>query len=132
MADKRYKILIVEDDQSLSEVLKDRFENEGFDVFVAKDGAEGLIMALDKKPDVILLDILMPKLDGLSMLKKLRTYEQGKNIRVIVTTNVNDSKEVHEALALGARDFLVKSDWVLADLVDSVRNQLEEPGKYVS
>jgi len=131
MADKRHKILIVEDEEALSEILRDRFENEGFDVFVAKDGAQGLLMALDKEPDVILLDILLPKLDGLSMLKKLRTYEQGKNMRVIVTTNINDSKEVHEALALGARDFLVKSDWVLADLVDSVRSQLEEPYRYV-
>ncbi len=131
MADKRHKILIVEDEDSLSEVLQDRFENEDFEVFVAKDGDEGLKLALDKKPDVILLDILMPKLDGLSMLKNLRTYEQGKNIRVIVTTNVNDSKEVHEALALGARDFLVKSDWVLSDLVESVRNQLDEPYRYV-
>ncbi len=131
MADKRHKILIVEDEEALSEILQDRFENEDFEVFVAKDGAEGLKLALDKKPDVILLDILLPKLDGLSMLKNLRTYEQGKNIRVIVTTNVNDSKEVHEALALGARDFLVKSDWVLSDLVESVRNQLDEPYRYV-
>src|ERR1700747_143406 len=102
MADKRYKILIVEDEQALSEILRDRFENEGFDVVVANDGTQGLLMALEKEPDVILLDILMPKLDGLSMLKQLRTYEKGKNIRVIVTTNVNDSKEVHDALALGA------------------------------
>ncbi|HSW85811.1 MAG TPA: response regulator [Candidatus Saccharimonadales bacterium] len=131
MADKRHKILIVEDDEALLEILSDRFKGEGFDVFVAKDGEQGLQMALDKEPDVILLDILMPKLDGLSMLKQLRADERGKKMRVIVTTNVNDSKEVHEALALGARDFLVKSDWILSDLVDSVNRQLEEPFRYV-
>lgn len=132
MTNKRHKILIVEDEEALLEILRDRFENEAFDVFVAKDGTQGLSIALEKEPDVILLDILLPKLDGLSMLKKLRTYEKGKNILVIVTTNVNDSKEVHEALALGARDYLVKSDWILSDLVESVRNQLDEPDKYIN
>src|SRR5882724_6302693 len=127
MADKRQKILIVEDEGPLSEVLKDRFENEGFDVLIANDGEKGLAVALEKQPDVILLDIIMPKIDGLTMLKNLRAHEAGKNIRVVVMTNVNDSKEVHEALANGARDFLVKSDWVIADLVTSVRRQLSEP-----
>lgn len=131
MGDKQYKILIVEDEGPLSEVLKDRFENENFKVYVAKDGAEGLLMALEKEPDVILLDIIMPKVDGLTMLKNLRTYERGKNIRVVVMTNVSDSKEVHEALAYGAGDFLVKSDWVIADLVASVRHQLDDPASTV-
>lgn len=127
MSDKRQTILIVEDEGPLSDVLKDRFENEGFDVLTASDGAQGLLAALDKQPDVILLDIIMPKVDGLTMLKQLRAQEAGRNIRVIVMTNVNDSKEVHEALANGATDFLVKSDWVIADLVASVRHQLSEP-----
>lgn len=124
--DKRYKILIVEDDQPLAEVLQERFDNEGFTVYLAKDGESGLLMALEKEPDVILLDIVMPKLDGLSMLKELRTYERGKDVRVVVMTNLSDSKEVHEALAHGAHDFLVKSDWAIADLVTSVRNQLHD------
>ncbi len=128
MGDKRPKILIVEDDEPLVEVLSERFDNENFDVLIAKDGAQALLTALEKQPDVILLDIVMPQLDGLSMLKKLRTYENGKNIRVIVMTNLSDSKEVHEALANGAHDFLVKSDWAIADLVESVRNQLKEAG----
>jgi DNA-binding response OmpR family regulator len=127
MSDKRPKILIVEDEGPLADVLKDRFENEGFDVLTARDGAQGLMLAIDKQPAVILLDIIMPKVDGLTMLKNLRAHETGKNIRVIVMTNVNDSKEVHEALANGARDFLVKSDWVISDLVESVRHQISEP-----
>lgn len=128
MADAPAKILIVEDDAPLAEVLQERFENEGFDVIVAKDGADGLLQALEKQPDVILLDIVMPKLDGLAMLRQLRTHENGRGIRVIVMTNLSDSKEVHEALSLGAHDFLVKSDWAIADLVASVRNQLNNPG----
>ena len=127
MADQRYKILIVEDEEALSEVLKDRFDNEGFEVLVARDGEAGLKLALSRHPDIVLLDIIMPKLDGLTLLKRLRESDQGKNIRVVVLTNVNDSKEVHEALSLGARDFLVKSDWMISDLVESVRNQLLQP-----
>ncbi len=127
MGDQRYKILIVEDEEALSEVLKDRFDNEGFEVLVARDGEAGLKLALSRHPDIVLLDIIMPKLDGLTLLKRLRESDQGKNIRVVVLTNVNDSKEVHEALSLGARDFLVKSDWMISDLVESVRNQLLQP-----
>ena len=126
MGDKRHRILIVEDDEPLAEVLSERFDNEGFEVLTANDGVKGLMLALDKQPDVILLDIVMPKLDGLTMLKNLRTYERGKDIRVVVMTNLSDSKEVHEALANGAHDFLVKSDWAMADLVESVRKQLNE------
>lgn len=126
MSDDLAKVLIVEDDEPLVEVLSERFDNEGFEVIVAKDGEQGLKAALEKQPDVILLDIIMPKLDGLTMLKQLRAHEKGKNIRVIVITNLSDSKEVHEALANGAHDFLVKSDWAIADIVESVRNQLKE------
>lgn len=125
--DRKDKILVVEDEEALSEVLKERFENEGFDVFVARDGEKALQLAMEKQPDLILLDIIMPKLDGLSMLKQLRGFDWGKGIRVIVLTNVNDSKQVHEALSLGARDFLVKSDWLISDLVTSVRTQLKQP-----
>lgn len=132
MSERPKKILIVEDDTPLLEILQDRFKNEGFDVLTAKDGAEGLKMALDKQPDVILLDIVMPKVGGLTMLKNLRTYPSGKNIRVIVTTNLNDSKEIHEALSLGAHDFLVKSDWSLADLVATVSKQLDEPSAFTN
>lgn len=125
MSDKRHKILIVEDEKALNEVLKERFENEGFDVRVAQDGAEGLLLALEKPPDVILLDIVLPKVGGLDMLKKLRTYELGKNIPVVVLTNLSDTKQVHEALEHGARDFLVKADWVLSDVVENVRKIVE-------
>lgn len=132
MADTQYKILIVEDEGPLLEVLKERFENEGYKVFTAKDGAEGLTLALDEQPDLILLDIIMPKVDGLTMLKNLRADERGRKVRVVVLTNVNDSKEVHEALAAGASDFLVKADWSVSDLVDNVRKHLEQPGDFAT
>lgn len=124
MQDSSKLILIVEDEPPLSEVLQDHFENEGFRIIVAKDGEEGLMLALSKKPDMILLDINLPKLNGLDMLKQLRTYEAGKSIPAIALTNLNDTKEVNEALASGVSDFLVKADWSIADVVDSVRRKL--------
>lgn len=124
MQDADQLILIVEDDEPLSDVLKERFENEGFRVSVAKNGVDGLLVALEKHPAIILLDIIMPQLGGLDMLKQLRGYEAGKDIPVIVLTNLSDSKEVHEALANGARDYLVKADWAISDVVESVRKQL--------
>lgn len=127
MADEPKKILIVEDEEPLSAVLKDSLSSEGFAVTTASDGAQGLQAALDQKPDLILLDIIMPKLDGLSMLRQLRTYDAGRTIPVIVMSNLSDSKEVHEALANGARDFMVKSDWAVSDLVATIRRHLNDP-----
>lgn len=124
MQDSSKLILIIEDETPLSDILRDHFELEGFQIIVAKDGEEGLRLALDKKPDIILLDIMLPKLNGLDMLKQLRTYEAGKSIPVIVLSNLNDAKEVNEALASGVGDFLVKADWAIADVVDSVRRKL--------
>lgn len=124
MEDTSKLILIVEDEAPLSDILRDHFELEGFHIIVAKDGEEGLGLALSKKPDMILLDIMLPKLSGLDMLKRLRTYDAGKSIPVIVLTNLNDAKEVNEALASGVSDFLVKADWAIADVVESVRRKL--------
>ena len=82
---KTSKILIVEDERALRDILVTRFQNEGFDVISAEDGGKGLVVALEKKPDIILLDIMMPNVSGIDMLRQLRTYEDGKNMSVIVT-----------------------------------------------
>jgi len=121
----QHKILVVEDEEVLLGVLKDRLKNEGFDVLTARDGEQGLKMALEHQPDLILLDILMPKMGGITMLKNLRATPAGKDTHVIILTNVSDSKLVHEALTYGVRDFLVKSDWVLSDLVAAIRKQID-------
>lgn len=115
---------IVEDEEPVLNVLSSRFEKEGFEVIRASDGEEGLKAALEHQPDLILLDLLMPRMDGISMLKKLREDDWGKNVPVIVLTNLNDADKVASATEGGAFDFLVKADWKLEDLVKKVRQKL--------
>ena len=118
------KILIVEDEAQLLDVLRDEFSQAGFEVFKAKDGEEGYAVALEKRPDMILVDILMPKMDGLTMFNKMREHEELKKIPGIILTNVNDSGTISKALESGAFDFLVKSDWEPKSLVARVKEKL--------
>ena len=117
---QKKKILIVEDEASLSRALKDKFESEGFEVMVAENGAIGLQVALKELPDMILLDIAMPVMDGLEMLKLLKETETGKKIKVIILTNYGDMDKFVLAKDLGADDYLVKADWGMADIVARV------------
>lgn len=118
-------ILIVEDEALILRSLKDRFIKEGFTVFDASDGEKGLELALQNHPDIILLDIIMPKMDGISMLKELRKDEWGKDVKIIILTNLNYSEKVAEAMKNGVYDFLIKTDWKLEDVVKQVRDKLE-------
>ena len=114
------KILIVEDEASQRMALVDKFTREGFSVVEAKDGKDGLTIALQEHPDLILLDIVMPVMDGMTMLQKIREDAWGKDVKVIVLTNLSD------ALAHGSYDYLVKSDWKINDVVARVRARLDE------
>lgn len=118
------KLLIIDDEKMIAEPLAERFESEGFKIEMATDGEEGLQKALEILPDLILLDVVMPKMDGLTMLGKLRENEKGKNIPVIVFTNTNDAEKISKAVEGGASEFLVKVDWSLEDLVKKVKNKL--------
>ena len=126
MPDKKInkKILIVEDEDSLLKVLHEIFIDEGFNVLIAKDGEDGLKIALRDHPDMILLDLVMPKKDGITFLKELREDEWGKSATVIVLSNLKDAEEVSVALEQKAFDFLIKTDWKLEDVVKKVKLKL--------
>lgn len=124
MDDLHKKILIVEDEEPLSSVLKDRLSNEGFTVVVAGNGEEGLDLTLSEKPDLILLDILLPKKGGLTMLKQLRARNETGNLPVVMLTNLSDAGSINEAMELGVNDFLVKADTQISDIVDLIRSKL--------
>jgi len=124
MEDLQKKILIVEDEDPLSSVLRDRLTNEGFTVVVATDGEMGLQMVFAEKPDLILLDILLPEKGGLTMLKELRAHEEAAKIPVIMLTNLSDTDSVNEALSYGVQDYMVKSDTEISTMVDTIRAKL--------
>jgi len=119
------KILIVEDEVTLRRVLVDKFENEGMRVFSASNGEDGLEIALEEIPDIILLDIIMPKKDGLTMLRELRENEKGKNIKVIILTNITDASKMLDDANRGVYDFLIKSDWKVEDIFKKVQDYLK-------
>ena len=126
MAEAKKTILLVEDETALREVLRDKFVQENFTVFEAKDGAEGLTVAFDKHPDIILLDLLMPEVSGLQVLEKLRSDDWGKSASVIVLTNVSDQEKIAEAVIEGSYEYIIKSDWKLEDIVAKVKDKLAD------
>lgn len=120
----RKTILIVDDEQPLLDALEFKFEQEGFTVLTANNGEEGLSTALAKRPDMILLDIIMPKMDGLTMLGKLRENVWGKTAKVIMLTNLSDWSNTSKAVEHDVHDVLVKSDWKISDVVTQVKKKL--------
>lgn len=125
MPNVRNKILIVEDDLDLLEVLRKKFLMEKFDVLQAPNGMLGLEEAVSKHPDMILLDIIMPVMDGMTMLRKLREDSWGKDVPVILLTNLSDESKVAEGMKHGVYDYLVKADWDIGDVVKKVRSKLK-------
>lgn len=111
-------ILIIEDDKMLSEMYRDKFQVEGFEVNTATDGQKGLETALHNKPDLILLDIALPKMDGIEIMGKLRADLWGKTAKIIVLTNVNiDSKVLDGIMSYSPSYCLTKSDTTPEDLI---------------
>ncbi len=124
--DETKKILIIDDEAVLVDLLRTKLTQQGFDAIDARDGDDGLQKALAEHPDLILLDIIMPKMDGITMLKKLRADAWGKDVPVIILTNLNTAEAVENSLSSGAYDYLVKIDYTLDDLVGIVRKRLEK------
>ncbi len=119
-------ILVVEDDPILSKMYSEKFSNEGFKVLTAMDGESGLDVALKNKIDIILLDVMLPRVSGIDLLKKLREHEKGKNILVVVLTNLADPDEKKRALDLGVKDYLVKAMQNPGQVVDKVKSRMKD------
>ncbi len=119
---KSLSILIVEDEHALLQVLADKFGREGFLALTAPDGQAGLEAALKHKPDVIVLDIIMPSMDGLQMLKKLRENKWGQNVPVLILSNLSEPEYTEEILNSDPNvSYLIKSNWGLDDVVKKVK-----------
>lgn len=122
--DTKKKILLVEDDTALAAVYKSRLELEGFEIREVNNGEDALSAAVEFKPDLILLDAMMPKISGFDVLDILRNTPDTTNIRVIMLTALSQPKDKERAEALGVDDYLVKSQVVIGDVVERIRHHL--------
>lgn len=120
-------ILITEDEKSIKNALQAKLISEGFQTLEAKNGEEGLEIALREHPDLILLDILMPKMDGMTMLKKLRSDIWGKTVPVIILTNLSSADEERnkEITELEPTYYFVKTEKSLEEIVEKIKERLE-------
>lgn len=123
------KILFIEDDITLVKMYERKFTSDGYEVSIAYDGLEGLEKATKEKPDLVLLDIMLPKLDGLALFKKMRSVPETFNTPVILLTNFGQEDAVFECFKLGAVDYLVKADVTPQQVVKKVENFLAEQKK---
>lgn len=118
-------ILVIEDDPILIKMYLEKFTNEGFKVLTALDGETGLDIALKNEVDIILLDVMLPKMSGIDLLKKFREHEKGKKTLVVVLTNLADPNEKERALNLGVKDYLVKAMQDPGQVVSTVKGRLK-------
>ena len=124
MTKKVKHILIAEDEEAYSRVLKYKLEDEGFTVSTAINGAEALKGAQNKKPDLLLLDLIMPVMDGFEVLEKWSKDAVLKKIPVIVLSNLGQEEDIKRTTALGAKDYFIKTDMELVKVVEKVRGVL--------
>ena len=124
MAEQNTRVLVVEDEEILLTALKEELSSGGYDVEGAVDGEDGLEKAKSFKPGLILLDLVMPKMDGMEMLQKLKADSSLRDIPVVILTNLSDYERISETLSLGAMDYLVKANYKLEDLLEKVKTVL--------
>mgnify|MGYP001579939363 CR=1 FL=1 len=123
--EKTIHVLLVEDDAFLANIYKTKFEMEKFKISLADNGEAGWEEAKKKKPDIILLDILLPKMDGFAVLEKLKADNELKQIPIILLTNLGQKDDVEKGLELGAVDYLIKAHFKPSEVVEKVRKVLK-------
>ncbi|MFA6227813.1 MAG: response regulator [Patescibacteria group bacterium] len=121
MKDKKINILIVEDDVFLADLYKTKFALEGFKVVVAYDGEKGWEAARKGSPDIILLDLVLPKMSGFDILKSLKADSKLEKIPVILLTNLSQKSDVEKGLKLGAKDYLIKAHFMPSEVVEKIK-----------
>lgn len=125
---KEIKILIVEDDKSIRDLYEIKLNHSGFNVFTAEDGGKGWDLAQKEKPDLILLDIMMPVMNGFEVLKKLRKDKETKDIPVIILSNYGEVDQMTQGFLVGATDYLIKAEHTPSDVVEIVNETLKNNG----
>ena len=118
------KVLIVEDDKFLAKMLGRMLESHQYETILASNGKEGLLKASSDQPNLILLDIMLPDIDGFDLLETIKNNEKTKKIPVIIISNLGQPEDIQQGRSLGAKDYLVKSDLSLDEVVKKVRKYL--------
>ena len=120
------KILIVEDEEIMINLLQRKLDREGFNISIARDGEEGLKAMREKPPDIVLLDIIMPKMGGFEVMEEMQKDKELKKIPVIVISNSGQPVELDRAQRLGAKDWLIKTEFDPQEVIDKVIKQIGE------
>lgn len=125
MAEKKIKILLAEDDLQLIDMYKKKFELENFEVILAEDGKKALELVKDELPDIILLDIMMPEVNGIEVLKKIREDDETKDLIIVMLTNLANESTAAEIYKYGAEDYIVKAEMTPMQVADKVKELLK-------
>lgn len=125
MPTKPRTVLLVEDDRFLASMYEKKLKLEGFEAVVAHDGDEGARLCKEIKPDVILLDILLPKKSGFEVLKIVKDTPECKDIPVIILSNLSQQSDIHRCLELGATDYLIKSHFMPSEVIQKIEQVLK-------
>ncbi|MCK5332385.1 response regulator [Candidatus Parcubacteria bacterium] len=123
------KVILAEDDDFLRDICETKFKKEGFDVSSACDGVEALAKIKEEDPEIILLDIIMPKMDGFEVLKKIKEIPEKASIPVIMLTNLGQTSEIEKGFALGAEDYIIKAHFTVGEIIEKVREIVEKKKK---
>ena len=119
------KILIVEDDKFLRELISRKLSDEGYQVVEAKDGEEGLRKLSEEKPDAVLLDLILPSIDGFGVLAKVKEDLMLAEIPIIILSNLGQRDDVEKGLGLGAVDFLIKAHFTPKEIIDKIKSTIK-------
>ena len=126
MSATKPKIAIIEDDPAIIQMYKLKFETEGYEVQTAADGVAGLELIESFEPDAVLLDLMMPNMNGIEMLGKLRSIAGGRDVKVLVLTNMGDTETATKVYKMAADDYIVKAEMTPLQVVDRVRALLDK------
>lgn len=126
MSKSKPLVVLIEDEKMLADMYQTKFSKEGFEVKQTPDGLSGLKLVKEFKPDVVLLDIILPKLDGFAVLKDLKSDPQNKKIPVILLTNLGQEEDIGKGKKLGADDYFVKANHTPAEVVDKVKKVIKK------
>ena len=124
MENKKKKIIILEDDKFLLKAYEIKFKQSDFDVILATDGISGFELAEKEKPSLIILDLMLPRMNGFEFLKKIKSDEKLKNIPIIVVSNLGQKNDCEKAIKLGAKEFLIKTNYSLEEIIKKIKGYL--------